>query len=222
MSYYGAGEVSADFPGVARRKRQAETPGVRQIYCSGCSGNITAGKYNNGAHENRAILAERLHAAMVAAWKDTKKHPLDAFRFRAASVRFLPRSDPGFSVKELEAKLTPDTKPFAQCLAAMGLSGRKRADAGHPVQVPALDFGGAQLLLLPGESYVEFQLAAQAARPDSFVCVAGYGEAACGYVPTEKHIAERDSNLGDWCWVAPGSEARLLEAIRKVLKAPQR
>ena len=85
--------------------------------------------------------------------------------------------------------------------------------------MPVIDFGVAQLLLLPGEAYVEFQLAAQQLRPDSFVCVAGYGEGATGYIPTEKHRAEKDSNLGDWCWVAPGSEARLLEAIRSVLRA---
>ena len=218
MSYYGAGEVSADFPGLARRRRQAETPGVTQIYCSGCSGNLTAGKYNDGARGNRAVLADRLHAAMVAAWRDTKRRAVRRIDFRVTPLRLEPREDPGFSAVELEAQLTPATKPFQQCLAAMGLSWRRRADAGHRIQVPALDFGGALLLLLPGESYVEFQLAAQRARLDSFVCVAGYGEAACGYVPTEKHRAEHDTNLADWCWIAPGSEARMLEAIRKVLQ----
>jgi hypothetical protein len=54
-------------------------------------------------------------------------------------------------------------------------------------------------------------------RPDSFVFVAGYGEGATGYIPTERHFAEHDGNLTDWCWVAPGSEARLLEALRRVL-----
>jgi hypothetical protein len=219
MSYYGAGDVSADFPGLARRKRQAETPGVRQIYCSGCSGNVTAGKYNNGAGENRAVLADRLHTAMAAAWSDTKKHALDHFDFRVTPVRFEPRADPGFSVADLEAKLTPATKPFQQCLAAMGLSWRKRVDAGHTIDIPVIDFGAAELLLLPGESYVEFQLASQRARPNSFVCVAGYGEAACGYVPTEKHVAEHDPNLADWSWVAPGSEKRLLDAIVETLKS---
>jgi hypothetical protein len=218
MSYYGAGEVSADFPGLARRKRQAETPDVKQIYCSGCSGNVTAGKYNDGARENRAVLADRLHAAMTAAWRDTKRHPINGVDFRDTPLQLEPRRDAGFSVAELEAKLTPATKPLQQCLAAMGLSWRQRVDAGHIIQIPLLDFGAAQLLLLPGESYVEFQLAAQQARPDSFVCVAGYGESACGYVPTDKHFAEHDTNLADWCWVAPGSEARLLTAIRAVLE----
>ena len=69
-------------------------------------------------------------------------------------------------------------------------------------------------MLQPGESYVEFQLAAQDARPESFGCVAGCGECAPGYIPTERHIAEKDSILGDWYWVAPGSEARLLAANR--------
>ena len=110
-----------------------------------------------------------------------------------------------------------DPQPFRQCLAALGLSWRQRADAGHRLEVPALDFGFAQFVLLPGEAYVEFQLAAQEARPDSFVVVAGYGECATGYIPTERHVAEGDTNLADWCWVAPGSEARLRAAIRAAI-----
>jgi len=217
MSHYGAGEVSADFPGLARRLRQAELPGVAQIYCSGCSGNVTAGKYNNGAPENRAVLAERLRLAMAHAWQATTRHPLEGLGFHLTPLSLEPRQDPGFSVAELESKLTAATPPFQQCLAAMGLHWRRRLDAGHRLQIPSIDFGFAQLLLLPGESYVEFQLAAQRARPDSFVCVAGYGDAATGYIPTEKHVAEHDSNLGDWCWVAPGSEQPMLQAIRSAL-----
>ncbi|MGI8604890.1 MAG: hypothetical protein ACR2OZ_18120 [Verrucomicrobiales bacterium] len=220
MSHYGAGEVSADFPGVARRRRQSETPGVKQIYCCGCSGNITAGKYNTGAPENRAVLAARLHAAMAGAWKNTQRRAIEHFEFRASPLRLEPRTGHGFTLSELEARLTPETEPFQQCLAALALSWRKRVDAGHSIQVPVLDFGVAKLLLLPGESYVEFQLAAQRLRPEAFVCVAGYGDGATGYVPTEKHVAEGDPNLHDWCWVAPGSEERLLRVIREALEAP--
>jgi hypothetical protein len=31
---------------------------------------------------------------------------------------------------------------------------------------------------------------------------------------------EKDSNLSDWCWVAPGAEQPMLDAIRRVLKSP--
>ena len=99
----------------------------------------------------------------------------------------------------------------------MGLSWRQRVAAGRPLEIPVLDFGFATILLLPGETYVEFQLAAQRLRPDDFICVAGYGDAPAGYIPTEKHFAENDTNLGDWCWIGRGSEERLLKAIEQAL-----
>lgn len=217
MSYYGSGEVSADFPGIARRKRQADLPGVAQLYCSGASGNVAAGKYNTGARENRAVLADRLSQAMAQAWKETKRQALTKLDFRTTPLVLEPRATPGFTTDDLTRQLVPETRPFQQCLAAMGLSWRERLAKSAPIQIPCIDFGSAQLVLLPGEAYVEFQLAAQKMRPDSFVCVAGYGDGATGYIPTEQHIKEGDSNLGDWCWVAAGSEERVLAALRKVL-----
>lgn len=217
MSYYGQGEVSADFPGLARRKRQQELPSVKQIYASGCSGNVTAGKYNDGAREQRPVLAERLRSAMERAWNATVRHPITGYAYRVTPLRIEPRNDAGFTVADLKQTLVTNENHFEQCLAAMGLSWRERADAGQQIEIPLLDFDVAQLMILPGEAYVEYQLAAQRARPDSFVCVAGYGEAATGYIPTEQHIAEQDPNLADWCWVAPGSEARMLAAIKQAL-----
>ncbi len=221
MSYYGQGEVSADFPGLARRRRQQDLPGVHQVYVTGCAGNVTAGKYNTGARTNRLALAERLADAMARAWSATRHVPLTRAEFRVERVRLEPRDGPGYTVADFEQTIATNTRPFAQCLAAMGLSWRRRAEAGQRIAIPCLDFGVAQWLVLPGEAYVEFQLAAQRMRSDSFVLVAGYGEGAPGYIPTERHIAEGDGNLSDWCWVAPGAEARLLEAIRRVLRVPE-
>jgi len=48
MSYYGRGEVSADFVGQARSMRQKDDPSVFQIYFTGCAGDTVAGKYNDG------------------------------------------------------------------------------------------------------------------------------------------------------------------------------
>ena len=73
MSYYGKGGVSSDFVGLARKRRQADDPRVFQAYPSGCSGNVTAGKYNDGTPDDRPILAERLYNAMAEAWKATKR-----------------------------------------------------------------------------------------------------------------------------------------------------
>ena len=218
MSYYGRGEVSADFIGLARRKRQSDTPGPMQIYSSGCSGNVTAGKFNDGSLENRPVLAERIANAMKAAADATVKHPLKSISFRSEPLVLEPRSTAGFSEAELMTKLKTDPKPFGRCLAALGLSWLKQCQAKRPIDLPVVDFGPAQFALMPAESYVEFQLAAQALRPDSFVMVAGYGECGPGYIPIERAWRERDGNLSDWCWVAEGSEARMTEAIQKALK----
>src|SRR5205823_3677657 len=135
MSYYGKGGVSADFVGMARKRRQADDAGVFQMYASGCSGNVTAGKYNDGAPENRPVLAERIYQGMRGAWKATKRHPLRQIEFRKADLRLEPRDGPGFTVEDLTKRLTSDPKPFGQCLAALGLNWRKRADAGHRIDV---------------------------------------------------------------------------------------
>ena len=220
MSYYRTGEVSADFPGMARDQRQKETPACMQIYFSGASGNVTAGKYNTGDRKNRTVLASRLHQAMELAWKNTLLTPVKKIGFRNAKLNLKPRNHSGFTTKDFEAKLIKDTNPWQQCLAAMGLSWRQRCERGQPVDIPVLDFGVVQMLLLPGESYVEFQLTAQKMRPNSFVWVAGYGEGGTGYIPTEKHWEEKDGNLGDWCWVHPGAEKLMIRAMGEVLKKP--
>jgi hypothetical protein len=220
MSYYGKGGVSSDFMGLARKRRQADEPKVAQIYLSGCSGNVTAGKYNDGSPDNRPVLAERMYQGETAAWKATKRHPLNSIQFHSELMRLEPRDGRGFTKEDLTRRLTNDPKPFGQCLAALGLSWRKRADAGHKIDVPLLDFGVAQLVLLPAESYVEYQLLAQRLRPDSFVVTAGYGECAPGYIPTEKAVEEGDSNLNDWCWVAPGAEKRMTTTLETLLRKP--
>lgn len=217
MSYYGKGGVSADFVGLARKRRQADEPGVVQLYASGCSGNVTAGKYNEGRPDQRPVLAERMYQAMQSAWKATKRLPLGTVQFRSVPYHLKPRDSAGFTAADLQQRLTTDPRPFGRCLAALGLSWQKRTAAGRPLDLPVLDLGQAVVVLLPGETYVEYQLFAQQLRPAAAVFALGYGECAPGYVPTEKHFAEGDSNLSDWCWVAPGCEQTLHDTLRKGL-----
>ena len=87
MSYYGKGGVSSDFIGMARARRQKDDADIKQIYVSGCSGNVTAGKYNDGAPENRPILADRIYQAMTEAWRVTRREPLTSVRFPIASAK---------------------------------------------------------------------------------------------------------------------------------------
>src|SRR5262245_54317422 len=187
MSHYGRRPASADFARLARRARQTKTPGQpRQFYVSGCSGNVTAGKYNDGAAENRVVLAARLESAMSESWRATKKSPLERVDFRSTPLKLEARTGTGFSSDELLDRLKNDKRPFGQCLAGLGLSWRKRVEAGRPIDVPVIDCGPVQFLLLPAEAYVEYQLFAHTVRPHVFTLVAGYGECAPGYIPIER------------------------------------
>ena len=226
MSYYGQGGVSDDFVGQARRRRQADDANVFQIYTSGCSGNITTGKYNDGSSENRAVLAGRVYDGMTAAWKNTKRIPLSQATFRCVPLQLEPRSDPGFSTTELLRTIKTGNRSadsehktvLAQGLAAMGLSWRQRVDAGKKIDLPAIDFGEAVLMLLPAESYVEYQLFAQRTCSEKFVVVMGYGECGPGYIPTDQAVEERDSNLDLWRWVEPPCERIMQQAIFSALQ----
>jgi hypothetical protein len=217
MGHWGSGRVTADFPGLARARLQEDDESIFQIYASGCSGNTTAGKYNDGSDLSKRALQDRLYQAMAASWKSTKRQPLTKLAFRNVPFQLPLRSSAGYTEADLIKQLGHEN-PKKRCLGALGLSWRKRVDAKQPIDLPALDFGSAVIALLPGETYVEFQLAAQQLRPDDFVIILGYGESAPGFVPPEKAWEEHDGNLSSWCWVDPGSEKPLRDALRKALK----
>lgn len=222
MSHYGAGAVSADFPGLARARRQAETPAVFQVYASGCSGDVTAARYNDADDASREALAGRLHDAMRGAWAETRRRPLERIDVRVAKIRFdLPAAGP-HSVSAMEKALAdPASSKAARLMAALGLSWARRAARDPSIDLPAVDFGPAQLVLLPAEAFVEFQLAAQRLRPDRFVVAAGYGECAPGYIPTEAARREGYVEEHGYCWVDAGAEEKLLRALREALDAPR-
>lgn len=220
MSFYGQGEVSADFPGLARRKRQAALPEVLQIYASGCSGDVTAGKYNDGSPDMRRTLAQRLDDGMRRAWESTRRVPLRSVAFRSVPLTLDYSPDAALGEAALTAVLQDaQAATEKRILAAMGLSSLRRVQSGQPIDFPCLDFGPAQLVLFPGESFVAYQRMAQQMRPDGFVMSVGYGECWTGYIPTAADRAEGFDGHG-WQWVAPGAEEQIRNALQSVLAAP--
>ncbi len=218
MSYYGRGGVSADFVGMARAKMQQEHPEVFQIYVTGCAGDTTAGKYNAGNPENRPVLAERVYQGMAAAWRATRRHPLDAVDFRVAKLP-LPARDEGIFTIDAMKRILADSNAgrWQRISAALGLSWRARVDAGHQLDVPCLDLGGgrALYLIMPAEAFVGYQLAAQKLRPESFVVVAGFGDGAPGYIPTDQCWA--DGYDDEYCWVPKMTEALMTRAMARAM-----
>jgi hypothetical protein len=219
MTFYGQGDVSCDFPGIARRRRAKDMPSVAQIYCSGCSGDTMAGKYNDGNPANRPILADRIYQGMRRAWDSIERRALRSVGFRSVPMKMAPRRGPGFSVEDYRRILADKTQTrLARFEAALGLSWRERTDSGHHIDVPAIDFGHAQIVLMPAESFVQYQLWAQAMRPGSFVVTLGFGECAPGYIPTAEAAAEGYDD--HYSWIAfPECEETMRNAIRSALGA---
>jgi Domain of Unknown Function (DUF1080) len=216
MSYYGRGEVTSDFVGLARRRRQADHPNVKQIYVSGCSGDVTAGKYNDGTPDSRSRLTERLYNAMVASSQHVAKTPIVKAQFRTTplSLEFSP--DPNLTADKLKETLSDPQKTVEQrILAAMGLASRMRVDANQPIDFPCIDFGAAQVVLFPGETFVGYQLLAQKMLPRSLLIPIGYGESWTGYIPTKESFAENFNE--SWQWVAPSSPERIQSALDVLL-----
>jgi hypothetical protein len=189
MSYYGDGRVTSDFCGLARDKRQDDDPRVFQIYFTGCAGNVTAGKYNDGSKENRPVLRDRIYAGMKAAWKATKRNEIKEFHWRVEPVKFEPRREKPFSAEE-SRRILDDVKESKarRGNGAFQLAWLKRIN--RPIDFTCLELGRAQVLHLPGEPFIEYQLAAQDMKKESFICTAGYGDGGVGYIPTDKAFLE--------------------------------
>lgn len=217
QSYYRTGIPNPDFPGIARFLRQLAVPAALHVHFDGAGGNITAGKYNDGSPTNRLVLAERVADGMKRAWANTKRQPITAseVNWRVEPVT-LPLAK-HLSVEKLEAQLAAKDKEFN----ASRLAFARRCRDGHKIEVSCLSLGRARLLHLPGELFVEYQLAAKAARPDLFVAVAAYGDYAPWYIGTAIAYEQGGYETGPGASnVAPEVEGVLMGAIRKLLQAP--
>ena len=78
--------------------------------------------------------------------------------------------------------------------------------------------GQARVLHMPGELFVEYQLAAKAMRPDLHVMMAAYGEYGPGYIGTAAAYAEGGYETSPGASsVSPAAEAVLMGAMRQLL-----
>jgi hypothetical protein len=219
QSYYRTGIPNPDFPGVARFLRQLAVPSALHIHFNGAGGNIGAGKYNDGSPENRQILAERLADGMRRAWETTRREALtpEMIGWSIERVALHPAKD--LDEPKFQAELHSHNPSFVASGGVSRLAWLQRCLAGHQLDVTCLRLGRARILHMPGELFVEYQLAAKAERPDLFVAMAAYGDYGPWYIGTAKAYEQGGyettppaSNVG------PEAEAELLRAIHNLLK----
>ncbi len=217
QSYYRTGVPSPDFPGIARFIRGQAVPEALHVHFNGAGGNIGAGKYNDGAKENRMALAQRLADGMKQALTDTKKLPLISTDVGWETVPVKLPVAPHLKQEDLIKDLkTEPAKGYVS--KADQLAWVVRCKAGHAIDIGCLRVGQSRVLHLPGELFVEYQLAAKKMRPDLHVALAAYGDYGPAYIGTTVAYAEggyetsaRASN------VAPEVEPILMNAMKQLL-----
>jgi hypothetical protein len=219
QSYYHTGIPNPDYPGIARFLRQLAVPDALHVHFAGAGGNIGAGKYNDGAHINRLILAERLAEGMKRAWETSKREPVttESVQWKVEPV-VLPLAE---NLEKLKAGLPSAADSLLDENNAGKLAWLERIGAGKKIELTCLSIGRARLLHLPGELFVEYQLAAKSERKDLFVAMAAYGDCGTGYIGTSVAYQQGGYETSSVSNVASGSEAILMAAIRKLLKNNQ-
>lgn len=215
MSFYDDGEVSADFCGLARKRLQAQEPGCTHLYFTGCAGDISAGKYNDGSPSARRVLLERMHTALVAAQASLVREPLTSVEWASEGILPPPRQEPARPA--LEAALANPGGTLAQrLLPAFQLGWRERVARGEPLCLSRLQLNDTAVLHLPGEMFVEYQLRARALRPGRPVLVAAYGDDGLWYVPTKEEYPAGGYEI-DVAFSRDEVDDLMMGAIRRLL-----
>jgi hypothetical protein len=208
--------TSADFVGWAREAMERKER-VFQVYFTGCSGNVTAGKYNNATLPVRQDLKQRLQAGMAAAAAATQFSPAERLLWRTDAVTLPIRTDAKFVEPSRAAVADHKAREGLRVyMGAMRLASVARAQ--RPFELNSLQVGNIHVVHLPGEPMLEFQKFAQRTLPKEFVAVAGYGDCGSAYICTDAAFTEGGyepvaTNL------APGAESIIKASIRRLLGA---
>lgn len=218
QSYYRMGIPSPDFPGIARFIRGQAVPEALHVHFDGAGGNVGAGKYNDGSRENRMILAGRLADGMKRAYEATEKVPVTA---EDVSWTTVPVALPPGShlVEQALRDALRQESPQLYLGVADQLAFLLRCKEDHHILLGCLSVGTARVLHMPGELFVEYQLAAKKMRPDLRVMMAAYGDYGPGYIGTaEAYVTGGYETSARASNVAPAVERVLMDGVKSLLQ----
>ena len=215
MSYYGDGRVSADFCGLARRRMQKQEPDCLHLYFNGCGGNIGAGKYNNGSKEARVELTQRMFDGITTSNATLKPEPIRSFEWETEDI--LPPLDPRFNEEQLLVGIRNKTnRVVARNRPSYTVAFIRRVKEGIPITLSSLHVNDISILHLPAESFIEYQLRAQAIAPNRFVACAAYGDGGPWYIPVKEAYPQGGYAVGV-AWCSPQIDPLMSNGIQTLL-----
>jgi hypothetical protein len=213
MSTYGKGSVNADFVGEARES----LPGFH-VYFTGAAGNIGPGKYNDGQAQRRGELRQRLRAAMEKSIASENKTKNVKLHWANREVLLPHRSGRDFTEAAI-LRILDDASalPRDRASAARYLAWYQACQRRETISLSRLATEAGQVLHLPGELFVEYQLAAQQESPLP-LAAAAYGDYGPMYIGTAKSYREGGYETSVVSRVGPEVEDILLSNTRALLK----
>ena len=215
MSYYGDGRVTSDFAGLARKQRQIDEPDCQHIYFTGCAGNIAAGKYNDGSHEMRPILTQRVYDGMLRAEENLQPRSIETLEWRTANL--LPPSRNTLAADALRDQIADNSNSVVnRNRPSYMLSWLERVERQTPIVLSALHIGDISLLHLPAECFIQYQLRAQQMQPSRLVATAAYGDGGPWYIPVNDEYPHGGYEVGV-AFCDPQVDTMLGEGMRKLL-----
>src|SRR5699024_6726239 len=125
----------------------------------------------------------------------------------------------GKTFTEAELIESYNKKPADKKRMARDLDWMRRCNMGRKINLSCLRLGEVAITHMPGELFVEYQLAAQAMREDLFVAMAAYGDAGPGYIGTREAYGRGGYETGTYSRVAPEVEDVLTSGLRELLQA---
>ena len=238
-------DITADFPGTARRLVEEQT-GAMCLFLQGATGNINpllmGWDWTHLARLGLPLGAEAVRVFWSASPSDaTTAGEIGVASSQLAVPPLLPSSiaEGQETVSRLEmerARLNPETDKSALWwterrleLARKGLSDLQGGTPVPPVaaELMALRLGDSVgLITAPGEIFTEIGQVVVARSPFPHTLYAGYTNGAIGYVPTRAAYAEGGYEVTHACHVAPEAGEQIEEATIRLLQdvhgAPER
>ena len=214
--------VSADWPGAwAGRMQSVFGASAVPLVVNGCCGNINPwNPFDPDERPDHVRMGNKLTTMaerVVHAMKFSSSGVVDS---RVERVALPYRDIPGARLREVEAILTRDPRPprgpdgqvdprwfLAASTRSVEICRRREPQFSYEIQV--LRIGDLALVGLPGEPFVEGQLALKTQAPAPYVFVAHLTSHYVGYLPTREAYArgghEANPNVTYWSKLAPGA-----------------
>jgi len=205
-------QVHPDYPGIAMDIIERDTGGAG-FFLQGCGGNIGTGKYADMSMEAVERMGASLGDAVVGAMDRLTPASSAGLRFDSWQEKIALRAD------------MPSEERLKQSLAAAPADSRawqfvsmlrvvRDIEAATTCDLFLITAADWCLAGMPGESFLEQQLAIRGASSKPHTFVAGYYDTTLWYIPSYDRIRSGGYEAnGDWNYTAPGVCEQLAASV---------